>query len=113
MCNSGGGSHFSFELDEHSTIWLWSINGELLAHSAHNEVITCAVLTSAAEGCARNVLATGTAGGAVLLWDAELALLRRLELHRAPVAALALGIDSALLVSADRAGTLVSWRVLL
>ncbi len=94
-----------------SVLWLYSVNGELLASAATSEHVTCAIFTCGMEGIARSYVTAGTHSGKLLVFDAfDLSLVTsRAGVGSSPITSLAMDDECVFLVSGSFDGKIQQW----
>ena len=94
-----------------AVVWLYNVNGDLIASTTTNENILCILFSSGMEGVERNVVFAGTQSGLLLVFDAwDLTLLATREsTGRAPVTCLTMDAESVFLVSGSADGKVQQW----
>jgi len=88
------------------SIYLWSINGDLITNKRCKPRANCVVFTSIKPGLGSNLVVTGHSNGDLKLWSAlDLTLLHTISgVHKSSVNAISIRNDNKQMISADNAG---------
>jgi WD40 repeat protein len=105
FCTDVTGKHY---------LYLWNINGMLIASRTLHHALTCMRFTDVEEGVSRNVIVCGLVNGTILIVDAfDLKTLSKLKIndYSSPVTALMFNSAQTEIVSGDDKGIVVTWGI--